>query len=166
MNCLFCNENETVHHLFFDCVVAKQIWFDVADTFDFNIPKNMTELSSFWKLNNKRSVINIACVASIWGIWTMRNDMCFQGMPWTSTRAVLGRISSSLHQWKILCKGDQSVLLRRCLLLLDSWTDEEASYSGSPGLGAESVLEEDPRRERAEGPFGLMLEVKLYVFAM
>lgn len=70
-------------------------------------------------MNNKKTVVNIACVATICGIWTMRNDMCFQGIPWTSTRAILARIGASLHQWKILCVGNQSVLLRRCLQLLD-----------------------------------------------
>lgn len=124
LNCLFCNENESVHHLFFECVVAKQIWIDVVEVFGFNIPKNMIELSSFWEINNKKTVINIACVAAIWGIWIMHNDICFQGISWTSTRAILERINFSRHQWKILCGGDQSVLLRHCLQLLDRWRGE------------------------------------------
>ena len=119
LKCLFCNEDETVCHLFFECVVAKQVWSDISDSFEFSIPNDMNELSSFWNLNNKKSVTNIACVATIYSIWTMRNDMCFQGVQWTSTRAILARISSSLHQWKVLCVGDQSVLLRRCIQLLD-----------------------------------------------
>ena len=119
LKCLFCNEDETVCHLFFECVVAKQVWSDISDSFEFSIPNDMNELSSFWNLNNKKSVTNIACVATIWSIWTMRNDMCFQGVQWTNTRTILARISSSLHQWKVLCVGDQSVLLRRCIPLLD-----------------------------------------------
>ena len=63
--CVFCTDNETIDHLFFGCVVAKQIWVDVADTFGFISPKNILELSSFWNLNNKKSVTNIACVATI-----------------------------------------------------------------------------------------------------
>jgi hypothetical protein len=27
---LFCEEQESVHHLFFDCVVAKQVWLVVS----------------------------------------------------------------------------------------------------------------------------------------
>ena len=26
LTCLFCNENETVEHMFFDCVVANTMW--------------------------------------------------------------------------------------------------------------------------------------------
>ena len=26
LTCLFCNKNETVEHLFFDCVIAKTMW--------------------------------------------------------------------------------------------------------------------------------------------
>ena len=47
LNCLYCNEDESVHHLFFECIVAKQIWSDVAEASGFNIPNNMTELSTF-----------------------------------------------------------------------------------------------------------------------
>ena len=65
LKCLSCDEDETVHHLFFECVVAKQIWNDVSDSFGFSSPNDMNELSSFWNLNNKESVVNIACVATI-----------------------------------------------------------------------------------------------------
>ena len=47
LKCLYCDEEESVFHMFFECVVARQIWSDVADSFEFNIPNNMTELSSF-----------------------------------------------------------------------------------------------------------------------
>lgn len=29
--CLFCNEHETVNHLFFECVVAKQLWCTLSE---------------------------------------------------------------------------------------------------------------------------------------
>ena len=47
LKCLYCDEEESICHLFFECVVARQIGSDVADSFEFNIPNNMTELSSF-----------------------------------------------------------------------------------------------------------------------
>lgn len=52
--CLFYGENETIHHLFFDCIVAKEIWKDFDDTFSFYWPHNMIELSVLWGLNNKK----------------------------------------------------------------------------------------------------------------
>jgi hypothetical protein len=109
--CLFCCEDESVHHLLFECVVAKEVWSDIAQSFEFDYPRCMRELSDLWSANNKKTVVNIACVAAIWSIWTMRNDLCFQGVPWISTRVILGRACALLHQWKIMCVGDQSVLL-------------------------------------------------------
>ena len=31
--CLFCNEKETINHLFFECVVAKQMWTILSSIF-------------------------------------------------------------------------------------------------------------------------------------
>ena len=31
LSCLFCSETESVHHLFFDCCVAKCMWSVLAD---------------------------------------------------------------------------------------------------------------------------------------
>ena len=35
--CVFCSENESVHHLFFDCVVAKQMWTLISQTSNVHI---------------------------------------------------------------------------------------------------------------------------------
>ena len=54
LDCVFCSKNESVHHLIFDCIVAKEIWKDFVDTFSFYWPHNMIELSVLWGLNNKK----------------------------------------------------------------------------------------------------------------
>ena len=38
MTCLFCGENESVRHLFFDFIVARKIWEDIAESFG-SIPR-------------------------------------------------------------------------------------------------------------------------------
>ena len=60
--CVFCSENESVHHLFFDCVVAQEIWKDVADSFDFNYPQSMLQLSVLWGANNKKKLLSTLLV--------------------------------------------------------------------------------------------------------
>ena len=35
-NCVFCSEKESVELLFFECVVAKQLWQAIFDTIGFN----------------------------------------------------------------------------------------------------------------------------------
>lgn len=119
ITCLFCAESESVAHLFFYCIVAKEIWTVIAEIFNFAIRCSMSDLAVLWCVDNKKSVVAISCVAVIWSIWTLRNDLCFQGSVWTSTQTLLGRVSAMLHQWKILCVDTQSELLRRRLQLLD-----------------------------------------------
>jgi hypothetical protein len=40
LDCVFCNELESIQHLFFDCIVAKHIWEEVELMFG-------TEIHSF-----------------------------------------------------------------------------------------------------------------------
>lgn len=34
-------------------------------------------------------VVNVACAAVIWSLWTIRNDMCFQGVVWSNIQTPL-----------------------------------------------------------------------------
>lgn len=54
---LFCNERESVDHLFFDCIVAKTLWEAVAVTFKFNSSENITELCALWCQKNKKLLL-------------------------------------------------------------------------------------------------------------
>lgn len=36
-NCLFCIEKENIHHLFFDCAIAKQCWKIISEALDCSI---------------------------------------------------------------------------------------------------------------------------------
>lgn len=37
---LFCSENESIHHLFFECAVAHRIWCDMSECCGVNIGAN------------------------------------------------------------------------------------------------------------------------------
>ena len=51
VNCLFCSKNESAHHLFFDCVVLRQIWSMISEYLGVNIDDN-TSVAAMW-LSNK-----------------------------------------------------------------------------------------------------------------
>ena len=51
VNCLFCSKNESAHHLFFDCVVLRQIWSMISECLGVNIDDN-TSVAAMW-LSNK-----------------------------------------------------------------------------------------------------------------
>jgi hypothetical protein len=35
-DCVFCSEKESAEHIFFECVVAKQLWQEIFDIIGFN----------------------------------------------------------------------------------------------------------------------------------
>jgi len=63
-SCLFCNEKESVFHLFFDCVVAKQIWVYISECFGFNVGMNFESIGNMWLSRKKFIVHNILTSAS------------------------------------------------------------------------------------------------------
>jgi len=46
--CCFCNNNETIQHLFFDCHVAKFVWNAVFFTFGLQPPSSVSHLLGSW----------------------------------------------------------------------------------------------------------------------
>jgi hypothetical protein len=56
-----------------------------------------------WLSNKKFVVCNSFCAAALWGLWKLRNNICFQGESWKDLRILLLRIAAMLHTWVILC---------------------------------------------------------------
>jgi hypothetical protein len=46
--CCFCNNNETLEHLFFDCALAKFVWRIVELIFGLIPPKSTVHMSTTW----------------------------------------------------------------------------------------------------------------------
>jgi hypothetical protein len=80
--CQFCNENESILHLFFSCPAAKFVWSCVARSIGApTCPGSFTQY--FWWIPQFLHVsrnVQIAGVAAIcWAIWKLRNRACFEG---------------------------------------------------------------------------------------
>jgi hypothetical protein len=110
-NYLFCLEKESIHHLFFDCVVAKQCWKVVSEIVDCQIGRDMADVGKFWLSNKKNCVLNMISSAVIWSIWKLRNDLCFQRLSWRSMDMLFFRIAGLLQNWLILHPSDKKELL-------------------------------------------------------
>jgi hypothetical protein len=54
--CCFCNENESIAHLFFDCVVAKVIWKHVSEFLGVEIGNDYLSVASKWLHKEKFTV--------------------------------------------------------------------------------------------------------------
>jgi hypothetical protein len=49
LTCVFCNEEESCQHLFFDCVVASKIWKDIVMALGVNLKiSSMHDISFLW----------------------------------------------------------------------------------------------------------------------
>ena len=103
MSCVFYSEPETRKHLFFDCIVAKNVWNLVADILKVDVPNSFALLTSFWKRRKHCEALNIVSAAALWSLWRLRNDFVFQGRRWRSIRCVLNLLGATIRQWKILC---------------------------------------------------------------
>jgi hypothetical protein len=57
--CLFCSEEETTHHLLFECVVAKQTWNVISDVMGFHIGEDFESIARCWLCNKRFGVVNI-----------------------------------------------------------------------------------------------------------
>jgi hypothetical protein len=84
--CLFCDEMESVHHLFFGCVVARQVWLVVSEVAGFELGINYESIAKLWLCNKKFGVINIFSSAVCWGLWKLRNALCFQDVAWKNMK--------------------------------------------------------------------------------
>jgi len=119
ITCLFCNENESVHHLFFGCCVASVMWRHLSEIFDVNLGADYESVARWWLSNNRHAIMNMTCAALMWSIWKLRNDLCFQGKAWRSEKVLLYKLLGTLRNWQLLCKEAYLVDLASVLEALE-----------------------------------------------
>uniref|UniRef100_A0A8I6YHA6 Reverse transcriptase zinc-binding domain-containing protein n=1 Tax=Hordeum vulgare subsp. vulgare TaxID=112509 RepID=A0A8I6YHA6_HORVV len=124
LSCLFCNEVESIQHLFFDCINASSIWSLISEFFHHQRIKCFDDISSLWKFIKKRPMLHLVTVASLWSIWRLRNEFCLQGHTWKGLGFGLAKLKAILQQWVVLCEAAQADTLRRFVLLLDKHRGE------------------------------------------
>jgi len=79
--CCFCNCDETIRHLFFECHLAKCVWQAIQYTFAVTPPVNITCMMGSW-LNGypaklkKQMLIGVSAIC--WALWLCRNEAVFQ----------------------------------------------------------------------------------------
>lgn len=66
-NCLFCNEKGTSVHLFFESVVARQIWLSISEVIELDCGRNFESIGNMW-LSKKFVVANMFTSAALWGL--------------------------------------------------------------------------------------------------
>jgi hypothetical protein len=77
VQCSFCNEAETINHLFFECVVAKTIWSMMSEVLECDIGMDYLSVASKWIHKDKYYGVNVFTSAVLREIWLTRNKMVF-----------------------------------------------------------------------------------------
>jgi hypothetical protein len=85
---VFCSEKETIAHLFYECVVAKQASCLIDQIFSFDVGSCYESMAKCWLCNKKFGIVNMFSSVVCWSIWKFRNSFCFQGVPWRSMKQV------------------------------------------------------------------------------
>ena len=71
---VFCEENESIQHLFFECPLAKIVWRVVHMSFGLAVPKNITNLFGNWlKGMDKKDLkqVRMGVCAVLWALWNV-----------------------------------------------------------------------------------------------
>ena len=103
--CSFCDQDETIKHLFFDCPLAKVLWRTVHITFNITPPNTVNALFGSW-LNgfetNLARHIRVGVSALLWTIWLCGNDLVFYRSSRVHFLQVIFRATALIRSWSPL----------------------------------------------------------------
>jgi hypothetical protein len=88
----FCNQDESIQHLFISCPLAKVVWRIVHMAFNIIPPKNITNLFGNWLagvVKKDKVQIRVGLCALLWAILNVRNDYIFNKRKTTSFMQVI-----------------------------------------------------------------------------
>jgi hypothetical protein len=103
--CCFCDQKETVQHLFLQCPLAKMVWRIVHMAFSITPPKNLKKLFGNWLVwvsKIEKAHIRVGTCALLWAIWRIRNDYIFNNAKTTSFMQVIPLATHWIRMWSFL----------------------------------------------------------------
>uniref|UniRef100_A0ACD5XUF6 Uncharacterized protein n=1 Tax=Avena sativa TaxID=4498 RepID=A0ACD5XUF6_AVESA len=118
LECEFCKEVEFVHHLMFDCIIARSLWSDVFKIFHIQV-SDYESVACKWLCNKKFLHFNIVTSAMLWGLWNVRNCLVFNRSSWINMKQVWNLVFSYLRNWKVafqeIGEGESARFITRLL---------------------------------------------------
>ncbi|KAF8733069.1 hypothetical protein HU200_015430 [Digitaria exilis] len=48
-------------------------------------------------------IVNMFTAAALWGLWKLKNSLCFQNARWRHVASLLQKIANMVDNWKVLC---------------------------------------------------------------
>jgi hypothetical protein len=77
VQCCYCGEKESIHHLFFECVDAKVVWSHVFEFLAFDIGADYMSVAAKWLQKENCYCVTIISATVMRGIWLIRNNFIF-----------------------------------------------------------------------------------------
>jgi hypothetical protein len=103
--CCFCDQDETIKHLFLDCPLATLLWRSIRIASNITPPNSIHTLFGTW-LNgvepNTARHIRIGVCALLWVIWNCGNDMVFNRQTRIIFLQVIYRATAWIRAWSLL----------------------------------------------------------------
>jgi hypothetical protein len=109
---LFWGE-ESVTHLFFECVVARVMWVTIGEFLGYEIGSNYISVASKWLQKEKMYGTNIISIVVLRSIWLTRNDLVFNKQDWRDVKQILRRMLRLTREWEIMVKEDRMEEIKR-----------------------------------------------------
>ena len=72
---------------------------------------SFVDVGAKWLSDKKFAAVNIISSATLWSLWKLRNEKCFQNVGWTDVRLLLWKIVGRAQNWQILCPPNSQVTL-------------------------------------------------------
>ena len=109
LSCSFCNQNESIHHLFFDCYMASNIWRLIYYALKIDSPVSINHIIGSWGSNMSpgyKKLLLSGISALFWSIWLSRNEVAFNHKPIPSILQVIFRGTHWFRFWRLLQKEE------------------------------------------------------------
>jgi hypothetical protein len=101
---MFCNQDETIKHLFFNCRFARDIWSLIQVASSLYPSTSVVNIFGNWLHGidlRFRRLIRVGALAIIWSIWLCRNNNVFNNKNY-SLLQVIYRCTGILRLWSPL----------------------------------------------------------------
>jgi hypothetical protein len=131
--CQFCDKEESVDHLFFQCSLAQFLWEVIREGMNWTAsPYSVQDFND--NLFLERGVIEIVFLFFLfdvvcWSIWLNRNDWVFNQKLISSPRAIVFRFLSFLQLWMITFTGARRDALEQLAKVIEERLPEEMAMT-------------------------------------
>jgi hypothetical protein len=99
---VFCLQQESIQHVFFDCHFAKFLWRVVQVSFNIAVPMSIVNIFDGWVAglgSQYKSLVLVRATALCWALLTSRIDIVFDNSLIKTYMQVLYRGMYGLRQW-------------------------------------------------------------------